>query len=55
MNGLIFKHLDKHVKALVTHEIQKDVMPLAHHEFLAFLEKNVFKNSRENKDESRTI
>lgn len=41
MNGLISKHLDKHVKELVTKEIQKDVMPLAHHELLSFLEKNI--------------
>lgn len=40
MNGLIFKHLNKHVKTLVTQEIQKDVMSLAHHELLSFLKEN---------------
>lgn len=37
MNGILFAHLDRHVKALVTHEIQKDVMHLSLLELLDFL------------------
>ena len=40
MNGLLHQHLDKHVKALIINEIQKDVMPLSPHELIDFLKKN---------------
>jgi len=38
MTGLLNKHLDKHVKELVSNEIQKDVMSLSHKEMIIFLE-----------------
>lgn len=41
MKGLLSAHLDKHVKTLVTKEIQKDVMHLAHNEFLDFLKSHL--------------
>lgn len=41
MNGLLNKHLDKHVKELIRHEIQKDVMTLSHKEMISFLEDNI--------------
>lgn len=41
MQGLLFKHLDKHVKDLITNEIQKDIMQLTEHELLQFLGKNL--------------
>lgn len=37
MNGLIFQHVNKHVKNLVTHNIEKDVVNLPIHELLSFL------------------
>lgn len=40
MSGLLHQHLDKHVVVLIRNEIQKDVMPLSHPEFLKFLQKN---------------
>lgn len=37
MNGLLFQHINKHVKELVTHNIEKDMLHLADHELLNFL------------------
>jgi len=37
MNGLIFQHINKHVKNLVTHNIEKDVVHLPDQELLTFL------------------
>ncbi len=37
MNGLLFQHLDKHVKNLVINTIQKDLQHLTDKELLAFL------------------
>ncbi|MDP3559104.1 MAG: host attachment protein [Legionellaceae bacterium] len=37
MNGLLFQHLNKHVKNLVTHNIKKDVMHFNERELLVFL------------------
>jgi len=41
MDGLISKHLDKHVKELVTDKIQKDIMQLSEHDLLDFVIKNL--------------
>jgi len=41
MHGLLSEHLDKHVKALIKKEIQKDVTHLAHNELLEFLKTNL--------------
>jgi protein required for attachment to host cells len=41
MQGLLNNHLDKHVKAMITHEIQKDVMTLSQKETISFLEKYI--------------
>jgi protein required for attachment to host cells len=38
--GLIFQHIDKHVKELITHNIQKDILHLANHELLDFIKTN---------------
>jgi len=38
MNGLLFQHLDKHVKELVVNNIQKDLQHLTHKELLTFLQ-----------------
>lgn len=40
MNGLLLKHMDKHVKELVCNEIQKDVMHLSQHELQLYLQEN---------------
>lgn len=40
MNGLLFQHLDKHVKDLVINNIQKDLQHLKNHELLDFLQTN---------------
>lgn len=40
MSGLLSRHLDKHVKELVSNEIQKDVVHLAHRELLDFIKTN---------------
>jgi protein required for attachment to host cells len=37
MNGMLIKHLDKHVHDMVAHAIQKDVMQLSHHELVEYL------------------
>lgn len=37
MSGLLNKHLDKHVKELVSLEIHKDVMQLSHSELVEYL------------------
>lgn len=37
MNGLLFQHINKHVKDLVSHNIEKDLLHLADHELLNFL------------------
>lgn len=38
MSGLLFQHINKHVKELVTNNIQKDLLHLADHELLEFLQ-----------------
>tara|TARA_R110000868_G_scaffold124779_2_gene329640 strand:- start:11136 stop:11579 length:444 start_codon:yes stop_codon:yes gene_type:complete len=40
MNGLLFKHLNKHVKSLVINNIQKDVMQLENNDLLNFLKEH---------------
>jgi protein required for attachment to host cells len=40
MHGLLFQHINKHVKDLVTHMIEKDLHNLADHELLIFLQVN---------------
>ena len=40
MNGLLLHHIDKHVKDLVTHTIQKDMVHLKEHELLEFVQEN---------------
>jgi protein required for attachment to host cells len=40
MSGLLFQHINKHVKELVTHSIKKDIPNLAERELLAFLHKH---------------
>lgn len=37
MNGLLFQHLNQHVKDLVAHNIEKDLIHLPNHELLDFL------------------
>lgn len=37
MNGLLFQHINKHVKDLVAHDIEKDLIRLPEHELLDFL------------------
>lgn len=41
MNGLLAKHIDKHVKDLIKDEILKDVMSLPNHELLGFIHKSM--------------
>lgn len=43
MNGLLFKHLDKHVQELVKNNIKKDAIHLTENELLEFLHTNIFK------------
>ena len=38
LNGLLFQHLDKHVKELVIHNIKKDLLQLPDHELIKFLQ-----------------
>lgn len=38
MNGLICKHLNKHVKDLVAHNIEKDLLHLQDHELVHFIQ-----------------
>lgn len=38
--GLLFRHLNNHVKNLVTHNIKKNVLHLSHSDLLDFLHKN---------------
>lgn len=40
MEGLLQHHLDKHVKNLVVHNIQKDLLHLSDHELLEYLQIN---------------
>lgn len=40
MDGLIHKHLNKHVDNLVSHDIKKDLMHLKEKELLAYLHEN---------------
>lgn len=42
MNGLLFQHANKHVKDLVAHVIEKDVVYLKDKELLDFLEDHVY-------------
>ena len=37
MHGLLFQHINKHVKNLVAHKIEKDLMRMPDHELLEFL------------------
>lgn len=37
ITGLLSHHLDKHVKALIKKEIQKDILQYSQHELIAFL------------------
>ena len=41
MNGLVFKHLNKHVQLLIIHKIEKDVLHLHQQELLEFLHKEI--------------
>jgi protein required for attachment to host cells len=41
MDGLLLKHLDKHVRELVTHNINKDAIHLAEDELLDFLHTHI--------------
>jgi protein required for attachment to host cells len=38
MNGLLNHHLDKHIKNLITHNIQKDLLHLSDQQLLEFLQ-----------------
>jgi len=40
MSGLLFQHINKHVKEMVRHNIHKDLLNLPHHELLEFLQAN---------------
>lgn len=40
MEGLLKKHFDKHVKNLITHNIQKDLLHLPDHELLQYVQEN---------------
>lgn len=42
MNGLLFQHVNKHVKDLVAHVIEKDVVYLKDRELLDFLEDHIY-------------
>lgn len=37
VTGLLFQHLNKHVKSLITQNIQKDILQLPQHELLDFI------------------
>ncbi len=38
MNGLLFQHINKHVRGLVINKIEKDLIQLADHDLLKFLQ-----------------
>lgn len=40
MSGLLFKHINKHVKDLITNNIKKDLLHLTDREILGFLQMN---------------
>lgn len=40
-SGLLFQHMDKNVKELITHHIQKDIVHLANHELIDFIKSNL--------------
>lgn len=40
MNGLLFEHINKHVKEMVINKIQKNLLHMADHELLEFLQTN---------------
>ena len=40
MNGLVHHHLDKHVKDILTHNIEKDFLNLTDQELIVFLREN---------------
>ncbi len=40
MSGLLFHHINKHVKDLVTHSIKKDIVNLTEPELATFLQQN---------------
>jgi protein required for attachment to host cells len=40
MSGLLFKHINKHVKDLITNNIKKDLLHLSDRELLGFLQMN---------------
>ncbi|OGT45860.1 MAG: hypothetical protein A3E83_00590 [Gammaproteobacteria bacterium RIFCSPHIGHO2_12_FULL_41_20] len=42
MHGLLFQHLDKHVKNLISHNIQKDVIHLSHDKLLSLLHSEAY-------------
>jgi len=41
MNGLLFHHINKHVKELVIHNIEKDLLHLNEHDLLEFLHTHI--------------
>ncbi|WP_133137944.1 host attachment protein [Legionella rowbothamii] len=43
MNGILFQHLNKHVKTLVTHNIKNDVLNLKEPELADFVHKHMLK------------
>jgi len=40
MDGLLFQHMNKHVKDLITHNIKNDVLHLTEHELSDFLQQH---------------
>lgn len=44
MNGLLFQHLNKHVKDLVTHNIKNDILNLTEPELIEFLHQHMHKH-----------
>ncbi|PWY54358.1 host attachment protein [Legionella qingyii] len=43
MNGLLFQHLNKHVKELVTHNIKNDILNLTEPELAEFLHQHILR------------
>lgn len=43
MNGLLFQHLNKHVKKLVTHNIKNDILNFTESELAEFLHQHILK------------
>ncbi|MGC1183139.1 host attachment protein [Legionella sp.] len=43
MSGLLFQHLNKHVKNLVTHNIKNDILNLTESELAEFLHQHILK------------